>query len=38
VFANYCFWSTIVPVVVTAELVVAVCGLMVNAVPETQYK
>ena len=26
------------PVVVTAELVVVVCGLKVNVVPETQYE
>jgi hypothetical protein len=34
VFANYCFWSTIVPVVVG----LVGCGVMVSVLPETQYE
>jgi len=34
VFARYCFWSTIVPVVVGLVL----CGVMVSVFPETQYE
>jgi hypothetical protein len=34
VLVDYCFWKTIVPVV-TGNVV---CGVRVNAFPETQYE